>query len=158
MSRLPTCNGPFIAIALLLGAAIIVPGAQPAWAAPPIVASTATPADVDHIQRAHERSEARIAAMHKRLHLTAAQEPLWTNVAQMMRDNATSFHANIHDRAKDATAVEKLKVFESIAEEHAAGLKKLIPVFEKLYADLTPEQKKNADQLFEHSGRRGERN
>ena len=163
MSKFTIATGPLLATALLFGVPFVLPSATAAAPAQTLPATTTTapadtPADAARTRRAHERSEARIAKMHQRLHLTAAQEPLWTNVAQMMRDNATTFSAKVPERSKDATAVENLKTFEIMAEEHAAGLKKLIPAFEKLYADLTPEQRKHADLLFGRHERNKERN
>ena len=68
-----------------------------------------------------------------------------------MRDNAATFRANVPDRSTGpdtSTAVDDLKAFQIIADEHANGLRKLIPAFEALYASMTPAQKKHADQVF----------
>jgi hypothetical protein len=51
------------------------------------------------------------------------------------------------------SAVEDLKSYSEIAEAHADGLKKFIPVFEPLYASMSDAQKKDADKLFQHPGR-----
>ena len=98
-----------------------------------------------------EASEARIKELRSRLQITPAEESSWNTVAQIMRDNAATFRANVPDRSKGpdtSTAVEDLKAFQIIADEHANGLRKLIPAFETLYASMPPVQQKRADQVF----------
>jgi hypothetical protein len=102
-------------------------------------------------ERLAEASEARIKELRGRLQITAAQESSWNNVAQIMRDNAATFRANVPDRSTGpdtSTAVDDLKAFQIIADEHANGLRKLIPAFEALYASMTPAQQKHADGVF----------
>ena len=110
-------------------------------------------------ERLAEASEVRIKELRGRLQVTAAQESLWNNVAQIMRDNAATFRANVPDRSTGpdtSTAVDDLKAFQIIADEHANGLRKLIPAFEALYASMTPAQKKHADQVFRKHERQGD--
>ena len=103
-----------------------------------------------------DRAEARIKELHARLKITPEQEELWNKVTQVMRDNAKTMEALIKARSENAsnmTAVDDLKSYNDIAEAHADGLKKFIPVFEPLYASMSDTQKKNADTLFRHHGR-----
>jgi hypothetical protein len=103
-----------------------------------------------------DRVEARIKDLHTRLNIAPTQEELWNNVTQVMRDNAKTMEALIKSRstnAKTMTALDDLKSYSEIAEAHADGLKKFIPVFEPLYAGMSDAQKKNADTLFHHHGR-----
>jgi protein CpxP len=98
-----------------------------------------------------DRVEARIKELHAKLNITQAQEGRWTNVTQVMRDNAQTMDALIKvraDNAKTMTAVDDLKAYSDIAEAHAAGLKKFVPVFEAFYASMSDAQKKNADTIF----------
>jgi hypothetical protein len=98
-----------------------------------------------------DHAEMRIKELHDKLHITAAQEELWGNVAQTMRDTAKTFQDGVADRTahlKTMTAVDDLKSYESIADLHADGLKRLIPVFQALYDAMSPEQQKNADHVF----------
>lgn len=95
--------------------------------------------------------EDRIKTLHEKLKITSAQEPQWDAVAQAMRDNANAIHALIeerHQNAKTMTAVDDLESYEKITDQHADGLKKLIPVFQTLYDTMSPEQKANADKVF----------
>jgi hypothetical protein len=108
--------------------------------------STAT-----HIKHSSDRSEKRIKELHDKLRITAGQEPLWGNVAQTMRDNGQTIRTRMTDRStrlKAMTAVDDLKSYQIVADEHSEGLKRLIPAFEALYASMTPDQQKNADRVF----------
>ncbi len=102
-----------------------------------------------------DRAEARIKELHAKLKITPAQEELWNNVAQAIRDNEKTMETLIKERSEKAgtmTAVDDLKSYSEIAEAHADGLKKFIPAFEPLYASMSDDQKKNADMLFRHHG------
>jgi hypothetical protein len=107
---------------------------------------------------AHEdRAELRISNMHAKLKITAAQEELWSKVAQVMRDDAKTMDHLTQarmDHAKDMTAVDDLKSYGEIADAHADGIKKLTPVFADLYAGMSDGQKKEADNLFRHGDRK----
>jgi protein CpxP len=109
-----------------------------------IALASASPAHADSV-------EARIKELHAKLKITQAQEDLWTNVTQVMRDNAQTYHALIKVRSENAktmTAIDDLKSYGNVADAHAEGLKKFIPVFGALYASMSDAQKKNADTIF----------
>jgi len=112
-----------------------------------------------HAQPSHaERVEARITELHATLHITPAQEDLWKNVTQVMRDNAKTMDELTQARAAKAatmTAVDDLKTYSAIAEAHAEGLKHFIPIFEALYASMSDAQKQQADTLFRQHHRSG---
>lgn len=98
-----------------------------------------------------ERIEARIEKFHSELKITAEQEERWNKVAQVMRENESKMHALVQareERGSTLSAVENLKSYSEIADEHAASLKKFIPVFEDLYSTMSESQKKMADGLF----------
>jgi protein CpxP len=99
-----------------------------------------------------DRVEVRIKELHTVLNLTPAQEELWNNVAQVMRDNAKTMDTLITARkdAKPVNAVEDFKSYGEITQAQADGIKKFIPVFEALYASMSDTQKKNADTVFAH--------
>ncbi|MGD0400268.1 MAG: Spy/CpxP family protein refolding chaperone [Syntrophobacteraceae bacterium] len=103
-----------------------------------------------------DRVEARIKELHAKLKITAAQEEVWKNVTQVMRDNAKTMEALIKARSEEAstmTAIDDLKSYGEIVEAHADGIRKFIPAFEPLYAGMSDAQKKAADTLFRHHGR-----
>ena len=93
----------------------------------------------------------RIADLHDKLKITAAQEAKWKAVAQVMRDNARKMDALLHKRGQampTMTAVDDLKSYREVTEAHTKGLQKLIPTFETLYNAMAPDQKMNADRVF----------
>lgn len=104
-----------------------------------------------------DRVELHIKDMHAKLKITSAQEEQWAKVAAAMSDNAkvmdTLTQSRI-DHAKDMTAVDDLKSYGEIADAHADGIKKLTPVFATLYDSMSDAQKKEADTLFRHGGRK----
>jgi protein CpxP len=139
-----------LAVAVALLAFIVLASASPSRAASPepgrATAGTASKADP---------VETRIKDLHTKLKLTPAQEELWNKVTQVMRDNAKTMEALINARSEKVnamTAVDDLKSYGEIAEAHADGLKKFIPVFEPLYASMSDAQKKNADTFFRYHG------
>ncbi|HXA47180.1 MAG TPA: Spy/CpxP family protein refolding chaperone [Burkholderiaceae bacterium] len=103
---------------------------------------------------AHEdRVELRIKDMHSKLKITAEQEPQWTLVATVMRDDAKAMDALTQtrfDHAKEMTAIDDLKSYGEIATAHADGINKLTPVFTALYSNMSDSQKQEADILFRH--------
>jgi len=112
--------------------------------APGMALATEKVAREDHV-------ELRIKDMHAKLKITPAQEDQWGKVTQAMLDDAktmdTLTQARI-DHAKDMTAVDDLKSYGEITDAHAAGIKKLTPLFTDLYAGMSDAQKKEADTLF----------
>jgi protein CpxP len=103
-----------------------------------------------------DRVEARIKDLHDRLRITPAQEPLWNNVAQAMRDDAKAIETIAGDRVqkvKTMSALDDLRSYESLAQAHADGLKKLVTAFAPLYDAMSDSQKKSADEVFRHHER-----
>jgi len=95
--------------------------------------------------------ETRIADLHSKLKITADQETLWTAVAQEMRESGGTIAAATTEReskAKTMTAIDDLNSYADIATKHSESMKKFIAVFSPLYEAMTPEQKKNADEIF----------
>jgi len=126
-----------------------------AQATSPSAATAPSPARAAKASRA-DRVEARITMLHTKLVITPAQEDLWKNVTQVMRDNAQTMEALMKaraDKAKTMTAVDDLKSYAEIADAHADGLKKFVPAFEALYASMSDAQKANANTLFRGHGR-----
>ena len=150
----PRIGSTFTAVMILGTALLILPSAAMAQAspAPPakaMPAKKATPAN--------NSVETHIKSLHGALKITAAEEPQWQAVADVMRDNAKTTGALIEERAaktKTMTAIDDLHSYEAIAEAHVAGLKKLIPAVEALYATMSDAEKKNADAVFGHRAER----
>ena len=105
--------------------------------------------------KAVDANEARITDLHAKLKITPAQEDLWSSVTTVMRANAKAMEPlkqARYDKAPTMTAVEDFRSYAEIADAHADGIKKFVPVFAALYDSMSDAQKKNADTIF----RRGE--
>jgi periplasmic protein CpxP/Spy len=101
--------------------------------------------------------EARIKSLHDQLKITQAQEPQWNQVAQVMREGAKTMRDINQKRranAKTMSAIDDLHSYQDVASAHAQELQKLIPVFQTLYDSMSPEQKRNADAIFQRHQRR----
>ena len=110
-----------------------------------------------HKDCAVDHTEARIKQLHGSLKITVAQEELWNNLTQVMRENAKDMDALTKDSAENTkamNAVEHMKFHNHITEVHLDQMKKFIPPFEALYASMSDEQKKNTDTIF-LTGRHG---
>jgi hypothetical protein len=135
-----------VACALLAGAIAIAAGAAPAQdttAGPaPGGASAPPPGDT---------TEARIKYLHDRLRIMAEQEEMWDRVAQAMRDNPRNFTPFLKDRLGAMTsgsAPDLLHAYQALGEAQLDSLRRVISVFEPLYASLSEGQKKIADAVL----------
>lgn len=107
-----------------------------------------------------QRINRRIAELHARLHITTAEDPQWHQFAEVMRDNARNIAPQFAERAKNfrsMNAVENMKSYAGLAEQHAKNMESLVPAFEALYNSLSAEQKRTADQLWRSRAERAHR-
>jgi periplasmic protein CpxP/Spy len=104
--------------------------------------------------------EKHIGQLHAALKITSVQEAQWNEVAATMRENVKEMDLAIDKRtanAATATAIDDLKAYADIAQTHANGVKKLAATFSGLYSAMSDDQKKAADQAFNHRGHEGKR-
>ena len=137
----------------ILGTAVLIGGACAQSTAHAAGAASA-PADSTAGARRSTAVEKHISEMHATLKITAAEEAQWTNVAQTMRDSAVELDSAIDKRKAmigTATAPENLSAYGDVAQAHADGVKKLAVVFSPLYASMSDDQKKLADDEFAQS-------
>jgi hypothetical protein len=139
------------AIASLTGAALIAGSLAPATAQTPD--SQKPPAAAAATSSKPETVEQRIATLKTALKITPDLEPKWSKVAQAMRDNASQMEKLVATKRaippEKTTAVDDLKTYQEFTEVRLDGLKHLNSAFKSLYDAMTPEQKKNADMVFE---------
>jgi len=117
-----------------------------------------------------ERIEARIAYLKTALKITDAQQPQWNAFADTLRKQAREMDQRIQARRSQKaqgpkhakpTAIERLEFRQERLAASAARLNETLTVAKPLYAALTPEQQKVADELlaarrhgmFQHKGR-----
>jgi hypothetical protein len=92
--------------------------------------------------------EANISILHQRLQIAPAQEGQFAAVANAMRENARAEASAPQQTQAGATAVDDLRAYIRYSEVELAGLKKMLPALEALYATLSPTQKRAADAAF----------
>jgi len=151
-------SGPIVrsvAIAALMGATMLATPLSAARAQQAVAAQNQ--AATGAAETKGETVEQRITDLHAALKITPAQDAQWNAVAQAMRQNAANMDklvaSNRTTPPQNMTAVEDLKTYQKFAQAHVDGLKNLISSFGTLYDAMTDTQKKNADQVFQTSGR-----
>jgi hypothetical protein len=92
--------------------------------------------------------ETSIASLHQRLQITPAQEAPFSAVANVLRANARAEATAPHQPPANASAVDELRAEIQYDEVELAGLKRLLPALEALYASLSPTQRQAADATF----------
>jgi LTXXQ motif family protein len=102
-----------------------------------------------------EHTEAQIKQLQDALKITEAQQELWDDMTQVMRENAEDMDALTDSLAKERAegtknmnAVEHMKFHSRITEAHSDQLKKFIPPFEALYSSMSDEQRNITDTIF----------
>jgi hypothetical protein len=132
----------------------------PAMAQTPAAAAATTPpaaAAAPAHRSASAQVERQITRLHSQLKITAAEAPQWDAFTQVMRDNAMALDDAYQQRSAqfaNLNAVDGLKNYQQIVQAHADGLNKLVPAFATLYAAMSPEQQKTADEVFHYQAER----
>jgi hypothetical protein len=114
-----------------------------------------------HGQRAFhlpsERIEARLAYLKTAMKITDAQQPQWDAFAATLRKQARDADQRIQGRRsqmaqgrKDTppTAVERMEFMQARLAAASARLSETLAAAKPLYASLTPEQQKVADEVL----------
>ena len=98
-----------------------------------------------------EMVDQRIADMRSQLRITPAQERPWRRFAGVMRYNARALDQEYRrrgERLDSMSAVQNMQSYARIEQRRAMDVQRLVPAFRALYATLTPEQRRTADELF----------
>jgi hypothetical protein len=99
-----------------------------------------------------DHTEGRIAFLKAELKITDAQAQAWDGVASAMRQGAaarTALREEMRGRGdQPMTAVDRLAFRDKAMAIHADNGKAFTAAFKTLYAQLSDEQKKAADQLL----------
>jgi hypothetical protein len=102
---------------------------------------------------APDHVEGRIAYQKAELAITDAQLPQWTAVADALRQNAKAMQDGMAKMAKDGmptAAPARGDMMVTMMSERLDGMKKLGAANKALYAVLTPNQRKTADDMAAH--------
>ncbi len=98
-----------------------------------------------------EHVEGRIAFLKTELKITDAQLPLWNGFAQALRDNATAMQGmpgGMMGTSQGTTLPDKLAARETMLSGRLDTVRKLKAAAEPLYAALSADQKKTADDIM----------
>lgn len=147
-----------VASTFLLCAANAQPSAPPKTAAQASETSDAAMKKADAMR--DQAVEKHIKDLHAKLQISAAEESQWGAVAQTMRDSAVELEKAIDKRAVtagNASAIDDLNAYGAVAQAHADGVKKLSASFSPLYASMSDEQKKVADDVFAQRAHEGKK-
>ncbi len=111
-----------------------------------------------------ENQEARLAGMlafaEKRLNITDAQKAAWNKFADQARASGKPVEdacATLKDKPKPANAIERLERMDTMMTARQAQMHQMVPAIKDMYAQLTPEQQKVADELLTRGPGRGAR-
>jgi hypothetical protein len=102
-----------------------------------------------------ETVDQRITALKAALKVTPDQESKWEGVATAMRENAAAMEKLVQEKKgkmASMNAVDDLKTYQEFSQARLDGLKNLISAFATLYDSMPPDQKKNADHVFDSYG------
>jgi hypothetical protein len=154
-------------LALIGGAGCAVEGAfaqaasTPAPAAAPPSADQAAPAPSDQAAPKpgqhrnfsfNSHIDGRIAFLKAELKITPAQERLFDKVAQTMRDTDADmkkdFEARQAARGTPQSAMDRLDAQVKMMQQRVRSRERYVAAFKPLYASLTPDQQKVADQML----------
>ena len=128
--------------------------AQPAAAQAQTAPQQTEPKERHHSAARH--IEGRIAYMKAELKITDAQAPQFDRVAQAMRDNAQAMDRSTQqwraNRDQPKNAVERLEARQQFAALRAQSDQRFLDAFKPLYASLSDDQKKAADEMLTRHG------
>ena len=143
-------------IAIALVSTFLITGA---YAQTPAASSSASaPAMAKSDAKRDMNAEKHIKDLHAKLKITAAEETQWAVVAKTMRESANDLDQVVDKRQAmiaTATAIDDLNAYGAIAQAHADSVKKLSTAFAPLYASMSDDQKKVADEVFTQRGHEG---
>jgi hypothetical protein len=104
--------------------------------------------------RAYERVEGQLAYLKTELRITAAQEPQWNVFADVFRANKERQYQSCRIAQEQSRSMmsaslpESMKIKEAQLSEQLEALRGFDAALQPLYASLTKEQKKTADEIL----------
>ena len=116
----------------------------------PVAAVQPARAQDDDTVRALSVMTTRVRELHDRLRITDAEQPQWRAFADAMMENARHM-ASLHAEQGDAippSAPADMRQYAAVAQAHAEDTQRLLAPLEQLYAVMTPDQRRVADETF----------
>jgi len=100
-------------------------------------------------QGAENRLDRRLAFLHQKLGITPAQEAAWTLfVSEVRTMEAQPPNMLDRERAAAGNVVQRLELRERMLERRSADLDRVLRALRPLYASLSDEQKRTADEFL----------
>ncbi len=116
--------------------------------------------DGRQFSRMCEDQDARLAGMlayaEKKLNITDQQRAAWTRLADAAKASqkpTQDLCAKYKDQPRPTALPQRLQRMEEMMSARLQQLQQVRPALDDLYAQLTPDQQKTADQLFNRAGR-----
>lgn len=104
--------------------------------------------------RAYERVDGQLAYIKTELRITAAQEPQWNVFANVFRANKEKQYQSCRMAQEQSRSMmsaslpESMKIKEDRLSEQLEALRVLDAALQPLYASLSKEQRKTADEIL----------
>jgi protein CpxP len=95
--------------------------------------------------------DGRIAFLKVELRITPAQELQWQQVEAAMRESAKTLDQTITTARQNRAgmnAIQRLELRDQFAKVRTENNDRFLAAFKPLYASLSPEQQRTADQLI----------
>lgn len=94
----------------------------------------------------------RVAFLRTELKITDAQAADWDRFAATLRDRAQGLDAMVEQKRKDRATppnlLDRMEERVKIADQRAAAIREELAAFRPLYASMSDEQKRTANQLL----------
>lgn len=100
----------------------------------------------------------KLAFAEKKLKITDAQKAAWTKFLDAVRTAQAPMAklcTDVKGKPVPTTLPDRLEHMQAMANAGQATLAQIVPAAKELYAQLTPDQQKTADQLLPHRGMMG---
>ena len=112
-----------------------------------------------HMERMCENRDARLAGMlafaETKLKITQDQRAAWTKFTDTVKSSDTALDKICADEAnspRPTTLPQHVERMQQMMAAHLDQVQKVLPALNEVYAALTPEQKKTADEFMNHRG------
>ncbi len=100
-------------------------------------------------------AQQRLSQLYQQLRINPAEQGAWGQFAQVWMQNAEQLDRSFQQRFAQLgamNAVQNMQSYAQIEMQQAQDMQRLIPAFQQLYATLSPDQQRTADEMFRESG------
>lgn len=166
-------SAPKIAPALLLSTVLLAGAAVPAMAQSQSYTGSNQPYNSQYRNTApnepaaspssphwslEQTARERLGRLYDTLRITQGQQQAWNRFANTSLQNATTLdqlYRQRRDTLQTMNAVQNMQTFTQIQFQQAQDMQRLLPAFQQLYTELSPQQRQVADDMFRDYAERG---